>query len=278
MLERTIVAAKAKIGSDPLLVVDRPQAGVALVTMNRPDARNSLSLDMIDRLHSRLTRLAADRTVYAIVLAANGPVFCAGHDLKELTAHRTDADKGLAFYTEAMTRCSAMMQAIVACPKPVIAAVQGTATAAGCQLVATCDLAVAADTAKFCTPGVNIGLFCSTPMVALSRNVGRKRAMEMLLIGDMLSAADAADYGLVNRVVAPGQVLDEALSLAGKIAAKSPLTVAMGKAAFYAQTEMPLNEAYAYAAKVMVDNMMARDAEEGISAFLDKRKPEWKGS
>ncbi len=277
MQDRTIVAAKAKIGSAPLLLVDRPLAGVALVTMNRPDTRNSLSLDMIDRMHSRFTRLAVDRTVYAIVLAANGPVFCAGHDLKELTAHRADADKGLAFYTEAMTRCSAMMQAIVACPKPVIAAVQGTATAAGCQLVATCDLAVAADTAKFCTPGVNIGLFCSTPMVALSRNVGRKRAMEMLLIGDLLSAADAADYGLVNRVVAPGQVLDEALSLAGKIAGKSPLTVAMGKAAFYAQAEMPLKDAYAYAAKVMVDNMMARDAEEGISAFLDKRKPEWKG-
>jgi len=278
MQDRTIVAAKAKIGSAPLLLVDRPLAGVALVTMNRPDTRNSLSLDMIDRLHSRFTRLAADRTVYAVVLAANGPVFCAGHDLKELTAHRADADKGLAFYTEAMTRCSAMMQAIVACPKPVIAAVEGTATAAGCQLVATCDLAVAADTAKFCTPGVNIGLFCATPMVALSRNVGRKRAMEMLLLGDMLSAADAADYGLVNRAVAPGQVLDEALSLAGKIAGKSPLTVAMGKAAFYAQAEMPLKEAYAYAAKVMVDNMMARDAEEGISAFLDKRKPEWKGS
>ncbi|MFA6139501.1 MAG: enoyl-CoA hydratase [Hyphomicrobium sp.] len=278
MQDRTIVAAKAKIGTAPLLLVDRPLAGVALVTMNQPGTRNSLSLDMIDRLHSRFTRLAADRTVHAVVLAANGPVFCAGHDLKELTAHRADADKGLAFYTEAMTRCSAMMQAIVACPKPVIAAVQGTATAAGCQLVATCDLAVAADTAKFCTPGVNIGLFCSTPMVALSRNVGRKRAMEMLLLGDMLSAADAADYGLVNRVVAPGQVLDEALSLAGKIAGKSPLTVAMGKAAFYAQAEMPLKEAYAYAAKVMVDNMMARDAEEGISAFLDKRKPEWKGS
>jgi enoyl-CoA hydratase/carnithine racemase len=277
MQDRTIVAAKAKIGSAPLLLVDRPQAGVALVTMNRPDTRNALSLDMIDRLHSRFTRLAADRTVFAIVLAANGPVFCAGHDLKELTAHRADADKGLAFYTEAMTRCSAMMQAIVACPKPVIAAVKGTATAAGCQLVATCDLAVAADTAKFCTPGVNIGLFCSTPMVALSRNVGRKRAMEMLLLGDMLSAADAADYGLINRVVAPGQVLDEALSLAAKIAGKSPLTVAMGKAAFYAQAEMPLKEAYAYAAKVMVDNMMARDAEEGIGAFLDKRKPEWTG-
>ncbi len=171
-----------------------------------------------------------------------------------------------------------MMQAIIACPKPVIAAVQGTATAAGCQLVATCDLAVAADTAKFCTPGVNIGLFCSTPMVALSRNVGRKRAMEMLLLGELISAADAAAYGLVNRVVPDGRVLPEAMALAGKIAAKSPLTVAMGKAAFYAQAEMPLKDAYAYAAKVMVDNMMARDAEEGISAFLDKRKPEWKGS
>jgi enoyl-CoA hydratase/carnithine racemase len=278
MQDRTVVAAKAKIGSDPLLLIDRPLAGVALVTMNRPDTRNALSLDMIDRLHARLTRLASDRTVSAVVLAANGPVFCAGHDLKELTAHRADADKGLAFYTEAMTRCAAMMQAIVACPKPVIAAVTGTATAAGCQLVATCDLAVAATDAKFCTPGVNIGLFCSTPMVALSRNVGRKRAMEMLLLGDLLSAADAAAYGLVNRVVAADRVLDEALTLAAKIAAKSPLTVAMGKAAFYAQAEMPLKEAYAYTAKVMVDNMMARDAEEGIGAFLDKRKPEWKGS
>ena len=278
MQDRTVVAAKAKIGSDPLLLVDRSQAGVALVTLNRPDTRNSLSVEMIDRVHSRFTRLSSDRTVSAIVLAANGPAFCAGHDLKELTRHRADADKGLAFYTEAMTRCADMMQAIVACPKPVIAAVQGTATAAGCQLVATCDLAVAADTAKFCTPGVNIGLFCSTPMVALSRNVGRKRAMEMLLLGELISAADAAAWGLVNRVVPEGRVLPEALALAGKIAAKSPLTVAMGKAAFYAQGEMPLKEAYAYAAKVMVDNMMARDAEEGISAFLDKRKPEWKGS
>jgi enoyl-CoA hydratase/carnithine racemase len=278
MQDRTIVAARAKIGADPLLLVDRPQAGVAVLTMNRPDTRNALSLEMIDRLHARFTRLATDRAVAAIVLAANGPVFCAGHDLKELTAHRADADKGLAFYTEAMTRRSAMMQAIVACPKPVIAAVQGTATAAGCQLVATCDLAVAASEAKFATPGVNIGLFCSTPMVALSRNVGRKRAMEMLLTGDMLSAKDAADYGLINKVVAATQVLPEALSLAAKIAAKSPLTVAIGKAAFYAQAEMPLKDAYAYAAKVMVDNMMARDAEEGIGAFLDKRKPEWKGS
>ena len=278
MQDRTIVAARTKVGSDPLLLVDRSRAGIALVTMNRPEQRNALSLDMIDRLHARFTRLASDATVSAVVLAANGPVFSSGHDLKELTAHRADADKGLAFYTEAMTRCSAMMQAIVACPKPVIAAVQGTATAAGCQLVATCDLAVASSEAQFCTPGVNIGLFCSTPMVALSRNVSRKRAMEMLLLGDMLSAKDAVDYGLINKVVAANQLLPEALSLAAKIAQKSPLTVAMGKAAFYAQAEMPLKEAYAFAAKVMVDNMMARDAEEGISAFLDKRKPEWKGS
>jgi enoyl-CoA hydratase/carnithine racemase len=277
MQDRTIVAARAKIGSDPLLLVDRSRAGVAVLTMNRPDTRNALSLDMIDRLHARFTRLSSDNTVAAIVLAANGPVFCAGHDLKELTAHRADADKGLAFYTEAMTRCAAMMQAIIACPKPVIAAVQGTATAAGCQLVATCDLAIAATEAQFCTPGVNIGLFCSTPMVALSRNVSRKRAMEILLTGDMLSAKDAAEYGLINRVVPADRLLPEALSLAGKIAAKSPLTVAMGKAAFYAQAEMPLKDAYALAAKVMVDNMMARDAAEGISAFLDKRKPEWKG-
>ena len=218
MQDRTIVAARTKVGSDPLLLVDRSRAGIALVTMNRPEQRNALSLDMIDRLHARFTRLASDATVSAVVLAANGPVFSSGHDLKELTAHRADADKGLAFYTEAMTRCSAMMQAIVACPKPVIAAVQGTATAAGCQLVATCDLAVASSEAQFCTPGVNIGLFCSTPMVALSRNVSRKRAMEMLLLGDMLSAKDAVDYGLINKVVAANQLLPEALSLAAKIA------------------------------------------------------------
>jgi enoyl-CoA hydratase/carnithine racemase len=175
-----------------------------------------------------------------------------------------------------MERCSDMMQAIVACPKPVIAAVQGTATAAGCQLVATCDLAVAAENAEFCTPGVNIGLFCSTPMVALSRNVTRKHAMEMLLLGEMLPAGRAAEYGLVNRVVPQDELMDAAISLAGKIAKKPPATVAMGKAAFYAQAEMPLSEAYAYTSKVMVENMMARDAEEGIGAFLQKRKPKWK--
>jgi enoyl-CoA hydratase/carnithine racemase len=277
MSERKVTAAKQTGIEEPLLNLDRPRPGVAVLTLNRPAARNALSLAMLDALHKAFDALGADTSVAAIVLAANGPVFSSGHDLKELTAHRADAGKGLAFYSEAMTRCSAMMLAIVACPKPVIAAVQGTATAAGCQLVATCDLAIAAEEAHFATPGVNIGLFCSTPMVALSRNVVRKRAMEMLLTGDMLSAADAVEYGLVNRAVPAADLLPQAIALAEKIAAKSPLTVAIGKRAFYAQAEMPLAEAYSYAAQVMVDNMMTRDAEEGIGAFLGKRPPEWKG-
>jgi enoyl-CoA hydratase/carnithine racemase len=276
MQERTRTTAGVE-GEEAPLLIERPQAHVAVLTMNRPAARNSLSVAMIDALHLAITELAHKANVSAIVLAAKGPVFSAGHDLKELTAHRADDDHGLAFYELAMTRCSAMMQAIVACPKPVIAAVAGTATAAGCQLVATCDLAVAAEEAQFCTPGVNIGLFCSTPMVALSRNVGRKRAMEMLLLGEMLPAAQAAEYGLVNRVVPGPQVLKTALELAAKITEKSPATVSIGKRAFYEQIEMPLKEAYASATRVMVENMMARDAAEGIAAFLDKRKPDWKG-
>lgn len=259
------------------VAVNRPEEGVAVLTLNRPDTRNALSLAMMAALHELILALGQDRSVAAIVLAANGPVYCAGHDLKELTQHRADADGGRAFFAETMQRCASLMQAVVACPKPVIAAVQATATAAGCQLVATCDLAVSADTAKFCTPGVNIGLFCSTPMVALSRNVPRKRAMEMLLLGDMLPAMEAAEYGLVNRVVPADRVLEGALEFARRIAEKSPATVAVGKAAFYRQIEQPLAEAYDYAAAVMVENMMMRDSEEGICAFLDKRKPEWKG-
>lgn len=277
MQERASSATGQNEGVHELLI-ERPQKGVGVVTMNRVAARNSLSLSMIDGLHAAVSELAEDSGVAAIVLAANGPVFSAGHDLKELSAHRADPDKGLAFFETTMERCSGMMQAIVACPKPVIAAVQGTATAAGCQLVATCDLAVAAENAEFCTPGVNIGLFCSTPMVALSRNVTRKHAMEMLLLGEMLPASRAAEYGLVNRVVPQDELMDAAISLAGKIAEKPPATVAMGKAAFYTQAEMPLSEAYAYTSKVMVENMMARDAEEGIGAFLQKRKPKWKSS
>lgn len=255
----------------------QPEAGVGLLVLDRPEARNALSLSLMAELGAAIAAFAADASVSAIVLAANGPAFSAGHDLKELTAHRSDGDGGKAFFAETMQTCAALMQAIVACPKPVIAAVQATATAAGCQLVATCDLAVASETARFCTPGVNIGLFCSTPMVALARNVPRKRAMEMLLLGEMISAGDAAQYGLVNRVVPAGQEVEEALSLARVIAAKSPATVAIGKRAFYEQMEMPLSNAYDYAAAVMVENMLMADAEEGISAFMGKRIPQWKG-
>ena len=253
------------------------RGAAAILTLNRPQARNGLSLDLMLAIREAVFRLSADRDVAAVVLAANGPAFCAGHDLKEMAAHRADADGGLAFYETAMTTCADMMQAILHSPQPFIAAVHGTATAAGCQLVATCDLAVAADDATFATPGVNIGLFCSTPMVALTRNVPRKRAMEMLLLGELMPASEAAAYGLVNRVVPRARVLDEALALADQIASKSPLTVAIGKEAFYRQVEMPTAEAYRYAADVMVRNMMARDAEEGIGAFIEKRKPEWKG-
>lgn len=260
----------------PPILTDVVEPGVAKVTLNRPASRNALSRDLIRDLHAEIERLGNDASVAAIILAATGKVYSSGHDLKEMTARRTDPDGGEAFFRETMSACSSMMQAIVACPKPVIAAVQGRATAAGCQLVATCDLAVAAETADFATPGVNIGLFCSTPMVALSRNVPRKRAMEMLLLGEALSASDAVSYGLVNRVVSDGQVMDEALGMARIIAAKSKATVAVGKAAFYRQAELALSDAYAYASEVMVRNMMMADAGEGICAFLEKRRPEWK--
>ncbi len=263
-------------GSGPGLRLDRPEPGLAIITMDRPQARNSLSLSMIAELEGAIAVLAGESAVRAIVLTASGPAFCAGHDLKELTQHRSDPDRGRGFFALSMERCARLMQGIIACPKPVIAAVQATATAAGCQLVASCDLAVAADNAQFCTPGVNIGLFCSTPMVALSRNVPRKRAMEMLLLGEMLSAEEAAAYGLVNRVVPAGTVLEAALVMARRIASKPTATVAIGKAAFYHQIEQPLAEAYAYAADVMVRNMLIQDAEEGIGAFLEKRKPQWK--
>lgn len=260
------------------LLVERPAPAVVLLALNRPNASNALSLDLIGAVHREVERLATDAGVAAIVLAAEGKAFCGGHDLKEMTAHRTDADGGRAFFERTMTACSAMMQAIVNCPKPVIAAVEGIATAAGCQLVATCDLVVAARSAAFATPGVNIGLFCSTPMVALSRAVSRKRAMEMLLLGERLSAERAAEYGLINRVVENGKARSTAIELAAVIAAKSNTAIAIGKQAFYRQVEMPLPQAYDYAAAVMVENMMRADADEGICAFLEKRPPEWKGS
>jgi enoyl-CoA hydratase/carnithine racemase len=248
---------------------------IAILLLNRSQARNSLSEALLTALSGALSEIAADKSIRGVVLAANGPAFCAGHDLKELTSRRSDADGGRNYFRQIMTTCSAMMQQIVNLPQPVIAAVQGPASAAGCQLVASCDLAIASTAAKFSTPGVDIGLFCSTPMVALSRNVPRKHAMEMLLTGDMVSAERAAQIGLVNRVVAPGEERKAAISLAQEIASKSSYVLKIGKQAFYRQAEMSLAEAYNYASEVMTENMMARDAEEGICAFIDKRDPRW---
>ncbi len=248
---------------------------IAILMLNRPQARNSLSEALLGALSGALSEIAADKSIRGVLLAANGPAFCAGHDLKELTSRRGDADGGRNYFRHIMTICSAMMQQIVNLPQPVIAAVQGPASAAGCQLVASCDLAIASTSAKFATPGVDIGLFCSTPMVALSRNVPRKHAMEMLLTGDMVSAERAAGIGLVNRVVAPGDERKAALSLAREIASKSSYVLKIGKQAFYRQAEMSLADAYNYASEVMTENMMARDAEEGICAFIDKRDPQW---
>jgi len=259
----------------PLLLRDDSAAGVTRLTLNRPEARNSLSFAMLGALQSALADIAADDRVRVVVLAAAGPVFCAGHDLREIVAHRADADGGRGFFDQAMQRCSAVMQAIVALPQPVIAEVQGVATAAGCQLVATCDLAVASEAAKFCTPGVDIGLFCSTPAVALSRAVAAKPAMEMLLTGAMIEAGEAQRIGLVNRVVGAGALTESAMALAARIASRSALTVRIGKAAFHAQRGLALDAAYAHCAAVMTENLMAEDAIEGIGAFLAKRKPVW---
>ncbi|MFT6509885.1 MAG: enoyl-CoA hydratase/carnithine racemase [Parvibaculaceae bacterium] len=250
--------------------------GITTLTLNRASARNSLSEALLDALTTAFENIAEDESVRVVILAANGPAFSAGHDLKELQAHRGDADKGRAYYTDIMNRCATMMQKIVSCPKPVIAQIQGIATAAGCQLVASCDLAIAADTAKFATPGVNIGLFCSTPMVALTRNVSRKHAMEMLLLGDMISAQKACDIGLINKAVTHDQLETASQEMAQMIASKSSLTLAMGKEAFYTQIDMELADAYHHASDVMVHNMLTHDSEEGIEAFLAKRTPLWK--
>lgn len=270
----TAQTARATAPPPPILLRETLD-GVTLLTLNRPGARNSLSEGLIAELHAALQQIHGDASVRALVIAANGPAFSAGHDMKELTARRSDADRGRGYFAEIMNACSAMMQAIVQLPKPVVAAVQGVATAAGCQLVASCDLAIASEAATFATPGVDIGLFCSTPMVALSRNVPRKQAMEMLLTGEPVGAARARDIGLVNHVVAVGTEREAAIALARKVALKSAYTVKLGKAAFYRQAEMSLADAYRFAADVMTENMMARDAEEGIGAFIEKREPKW---
>jgi enoyl-CoA hydratase/carnithine racemase len=270
----TSQTVRAPISQPPILL--REHVGdIAVLTLNRPDTRNSLSEGLIAAMTAALRDIHDDAGVRAVVIAANGSAFSAGHYMKEFTSRRSDADGGRAYFAEIMTACSTMMQAIVHLPKPVVAAVQGVATAAGCQLVASCDLAIASEAATFATPGVDIGLFCSTPMVALSRNIPRKQAMEMLLTGEPISAATARDIGLVNRVVPAGSERDAAIALAQQIALKSAYTIKIGKEAFYRQAEMSLAEAYRYASEVMTENMMARDAEEGIGAFIEKREPKW---
>ncbi len=244
--------------------------GVRTLMLNRPASRNALSSAMMAALRAELAAAAEDAAVRVVILAAAGPAFCAGHDLKEVRA-LADHDARLALFRQ----CSDLMQAIVRLPKPVIARVHGVATAAGCQLVASCDLGIATDDCRFATPGVNIGLFCSTPMVALSRNVAPKQAMEMLLTGEMIDAVTALRFGLVNRVVPPAYLVDEAQGLARQIASKSMRTLKIGKEAFYAQLEMTLDDAYDYCAQVMTTNLETRDAAEGIGAFIEKRKPQW---
>lgn len=273
MAEILNIKTPDELGSD-ILVQQRLDGGVLRLVLNNPPA-NTLSEAMLEALTEALNASAQDSEVRIIILAANGHLFCAGHDLKELTPHRQEPDRGRSYFQSLMEQCSTVMQAIVNHPKPVIAEVNGLATAAGCQLVASCDLAIASEDATFCTPGVHIGLFCSTPMVALSRNVSRKHAMEMLLTGEAITPSHAREIGLINRVV-PVEYLEKiTLQYARNIAKKSSYTLKTGKQAFYRQIDMDLAQAYAYAAGVMTENMLARDAEEGIGAFLEDREPGW---
>ena len=273
LMDATIggTTTERKHGMDGIL--QRADAdGIATLTLNRPQARNALSIALMAALQAEFDAIAADPSVRVVVVAARGPAFCAGHDLREIRSN-----PGRDAYEELFSRCSDLMLAITRLPQPVIAQVHAIATAAGCQLVASCDLAIAAAGARFATPGVNIGLFCSTPMVAVSRNVPRKRMMEMLLTGETIDAETAAGLGLVNKVVEDSQLADEVARWCSGIASKSPLTLKIGKQAFYRQLDLPLEEAYRYAGKAMVENMLARDAGEGIDAFLQKRAPVWQG-
>jgi enoyl-CoA hydratase/carnithine racemase len=257
-----------------ILLAERNQ-GILRLTLNDPKTRNSLSEAMMAALAIALDEAKQDRETRVIVIAAEGPAFCSGHNLKEITERRRDEDNGKAYFAKLMAHCASLMQEIVHHPRPVIAEVHAPATAAGCQLIASCDLALASEQARFATPGVNIGLFCSTPMIALSRNVSRKHAMEMLLTGDLISAQDAERIGLINRVVATQILRSTVDDLARKIASKSTAVTKIGKEAFYRQIDMPLADAYDYAARVMVENLLMQDAKEGIGAFIDKRSPDW---
>ncbi len=263
--------------ADPILIRE-DAASIARLTLNNPSALNALSDDMLAALKAEFARIGEDASIRAVVLAGNGKAFCAGHDLKEMQAARAGADKGRAYFLDLFARCGEVMQMIPALPQPVIAEVHGIATAAGCQLVASCDMAVAAEGTRFGVNGVNIGLFCSTPMVALSRNVARKQAFEMLTTGEFIDAARAREVGLVNRVVAHEALTDEAMALAGVVAAKLTAAVKVGKRAFYDQIGMSLADAYDHTGRVMAENMMYRDTAEGVQAFIEKRKPDWAGS
>jgi len=262
----------APSAADDAVLLRHDRDGVATLTLNRPGARNALSLALMSALQQELDRIHQDPAVTVVVIAGNGPAFCAGHDLRELRAN-----PGREAYQALFGQCARLMLSLTRLRQPVIARVHGVATAAGCQLVASCDLAVAAADSRFATPGVNIGLFCSTPMVALTRAVGRKAAMEMLLLGELIGAEQALQIGLINRVVPAAELDQTVTAMAERIAAKSPLTLAIGKEAFYRQLELPQEQAYAYAAEVMTRNLLARDAEEGIDAFLAKRVPVWTG-
>jgi enoyl-CoA hydratase/carnithine racemase len=244
--------------------------GIATITLDRPQKRNALSLAVMRELRALLAAIGTDRSTRAVILRAHGPAFSAGHDLRELLA------RSAAEYEEIFSECVALMETIQGIPQPVIAEVAGIATAAGCQLVATCDLAVAAEEATFATPGVKIGLFCTTPMVALTRAIGRKRAMEMLLTGDPIDARTAADWGLINRVVPRGELTGAARALAERIAGAAEPTVALGKAAFYRQIDADQASAYAIAKELMCENALAEDAQEGMNAFIERRSPQWK--
>ena len=257
--------------ADALLLHRNRGDGIVHLTLNRPGAFNSLSSGLMAALQDEVNRIAADATVRVVIIEGAGRGFCAGHDLKEVTSLTTVAAR-----RTLMAQCCQLMLSIVHCPKPVIAKVHGVAAAAGCQLVASCDLAVADDDARFLTPGVNIGLFCSTPMVALGRNIGRKHAMEMLLTGEAMDASTAHRFGLINRHVHRSDLDDAAMHFAQLIASKSSYTLRIGKEAFYRQMDLGLEEAYAMAADVMVENMLAADAQEGMMAFIEKREPVWR--
>ena len=260
---------------NPIVLKEELKSGLLRLTLNNPQSKNALSEDMISALINCIDSASNDHSIKVIIIAASGNVFCAGHDLKEITEARDSQDGGNLYFKGLFDSCSSLMQLIINTPKPIIAQVDGVSTAAGCQLVASCDLAIASDVSKFATPGVNIGLFCSTPMVALSRNVHKKNAMEMLLTGDMIDCKKAKEIGLINEYVSPDNLSDSFLNLSKKIASKSAKTLATGKKALYKQVEMSLAEAYEYTSEVMKENLLRSDAKEGINAFLEKRTPKW---